>query len=246
MLTEERQKYIMEALTKVPILNLQEVSKQLAVSESTIRRDFDSLEKAGKLERIHGGAKRVQQRNMEASLSEKSQVNVLEKQLIGKLAGEMVADHDTIYLDSGTTTIEMIPWIINKEIIVVTNGLEVAQALYQSQIHTIVVGGEIKESTGTLIGGIALSQVQSFNFDKAFIGMNGIDLDTGYTTPDIEEAQIKKAAIDHSRYRYILADASKFDQSTFCHVCDLDRAVLLTNESNSKYENYMKIMEVSQ
>ena len=238
LLTEERHRFIRQALDKMSIIQLQEISEQLNVSESTIRRDFAALEEKGVLIR-------VKQQTHEASLPEKRHVHVLEKQLIGKKAGQLVEEGDVIYLDSGTTTFEMIPWLNNKKLLVVTNGIEIASALYQANIKTLFIGGFIKQSTGTAIGASSYEQMLSLHFDKAFLGINGIDLKAGFTTPDIEEGKLKKAAIQQSKQAYFLADSSKFDTANFYQVAELKEVPLMTDKSNKKYEKIMQIMEVS-
>lgn len=245
LLTEERHRFIRQALDKMSIIQLQEISEQLNVSESTIRRDFAALEEKGVLIRVHGGAKKVKQQTHEASLPEKRHVHVLEKQLIGKKAGQLVEEGDVIYLDSGTTTFEMIPWLNNKKLLVVTNGIEIASALYQANIKTLFIGGFIKQSTGTAIGASSYEQMLSLHFDKAFLGINGIDLKAGFTMPDIEEGKLKKAAIQQSKQAYFLADSSKFDTANFYQVAELKEVPLMTDKSNKKYEKIMQIMEVS-
>lgn len=243
MLTTERRQYILEALASKSVVQLTTIANELQVSESTIRRDFDYLEERGELERVHGGARQVSQRFKEDSLNEKRQVNTSAKQIIAKRASEVVQDGDIIYLDSGTTTIEMVPHLINKNILVVTNGLEVAMTLLKNQVNSILLGGKLKHSTGAIIGTITQNQLLRYNFDRVFLGINGIDEKAGYTTPDIEEADLKKLALKQGKQVYILADDSKVEKISFAHVANLDQATLITNDLHPAFEEKVHVLK---
>lgn len=246
MLTEERYAYILNELNKKQLIHLQEIAQTLHVSESTVRRDFQNLEEAGELIRVHGGAKRVGQRLIEPNLVQKREQYPSEKKRIAKRASELIVKNDTIFLDAGTTTREMIPYLPRENILVVTHGIEIAYDLYRAQIPTLLIGGLVKERTGAILGTTTYEQIKSLNFDRAFMGMNGIDQKAGYTTPDIEEARIKKLVFENSRYTYVLADSSKFKAISFCQVAALDQAILITDQKDKDFDEWMTIMEVSE
>jgi DeoR family transcriptional regulator, fructose operon transcriptional repressor len=102
--------------------------------------------------------------------------------------------------------------------------------LIEHQITTYVVGGLVKPKTKALVGSGALNSLSSYRFDKCFMGINGIHLDAGFTTPDPEEAAVKRLAISLSQEVFILADYSKFNEASFSKVADLNEAVIITNE----------------
>ena len=137
MLTEERHDYILNQLKKTGLVKSQEMMQYLDCSESTIRRDLALLEEAGELTRVHGGAKKIYQLDKELSTVEKSSINVHEKENIAKLAASFIEENDTIYLDAGTTTLYLIPYLKNKNIQVVTNGIQHAVLLADQQTKTI-------------------------------------------------------------------------------------------------------------
>ncbi len=230
MLTAERHRLILELLAEKKVVKLQELVEATASSESTIRRDLSQLEKEKKLRRIHGGAALLHQKREELSVFEKSTKNIKEKRMIAQYAASFVRDGDCIYLDAGTTTLEMIPYLNAKDIVVVTNGITHLEALLEKDIPTYLLGGFIKKKTKALIGRGALSSLENYSFDKCFIGVNGIHLDYGYTTPDPEEAMVKSLAIKLSRQAYILADHSKINESTFAKIADLQDATIITDE----------------
>ncbi|WP_027410314.1 DeoR/GlpR family DNA-binding transcription regulator [Anoxybacteroides tepidamans] len=234
MLTEERHRLILELLEEKKVVKLQELVEATSSSESTIRRDLSQLEKEKKLRRVHGGAALLHQKREELSVLEKSMKNIDEKRIIAKYAASLVQDGDCIYLDAGTTTLEMIPHLNARDIIVVTNGVTHLDALLEKEIPTYLLGGMIKKKTKALIGRGALSSLENYSFDKCFIGVNGVHFEYGYTTPDPEEAMVKSLAIKLSRQAYVLADHSKINESTFAKIADLQAAAIITDELDAE------------
>lgn len=234
MLTPERHRIILQLLQEKEVVKLHEFVEATQCSESTIRRDLSQLEKEKKLKRVHGGAALLQQKREELSVFEKSTKNIHEKQLIGKYAASLIQDGDCIYLDAGTTTLQMIPYIEAKNIVVVTNGIMHIEALLEKDIPTYLVGGLIKKKTNALIGRGAIHSLQQYSFDKCFIGVNGVHIDFGYTTPDPEEAIIKQTAIHLSQQAFVLADHSKLNESTFAKIAPLQEATMITDETDEE------------
>ena len=248
MLTSERQQYIIEKINQNGFIKIQELVKELHTSESTIRRDLSQLEDMSVLKRVHGGAELVKKRSIEPTILEKSTSRTSEKEAIAKEAASMIDDGDCIYLDAGTTTLAMIPFIQNKPVTVVTNGIMQAAALQESNIITYLIGGRIKKSTNAIIGSQAINNINNYRFDRVFLGINGIHPDWGFSTPDPEEAILKRAAIDLSKEAFILADFSKFDETSFARVAELNQATIITSGMDSaklaKYKMNTKIKVV--
>ncbi|MFC2424137.1 MAG: DeoR/GlpR family DNA-binding transcription regulator, partial [Fusobacterium polymorphum] len=186
------------------------------------------LEKEGKIKRVRGGAILKKVARKEIAIKEKNS-NKDSKKKIAKLAAQFISDGDYIYLDAGTTTYEIIDYIKGKDIKVVTNGIIHLEKLIANDIETYLIGGRIKKSTLAIVGVKALRDLSEFRFDKAFIGINGIN-ENGYSTHDIEEALIKKQAIDNSNKAFILADSSKFDIVYFANVAKLEEATIITDK----------------
>ncbi|KHF41354.1 DeoR/GlpR family DNA-binding transcription regulator [Halalkalibacter okhensis] len=230
MLTIERHEKILSMLKERVTVKMQELVDETDASESTIRRDLTDLEKAKKLKRIHGGATLLQKKLDEPTVAEKTIKNSQEKKKIAEKAASFVDDGDCIFLDAGTSTVEMIPFLAGKEVVVVTNGLSNIGMLIDLQIQTHVVGGYVKEGTRAFVGRSAIQTLESFRFDKAFIGVNGVSIQDGYTTPDPEEAFIKESAMKRSRQSYILADHSKFGEVSFSKFSNVEEAILVTSE----------------
>jgi DeoR family fructose operon transcriptional repressor len=251
MLTEERHQRILALLEEAEIIKVSELIQQLQASESTIRRDLQELEASGSLVRIHGGAKKIQQLGFEPNMSEKKQKFLAEKQKIAQYAVSLIKNDEVIYLDAGTTTLEIIPFLASIDNLkVVTNSVKHAALLIDQGINTIILGGTIKISTNAVLGSGACEQLKALRFNRCFIGMNGADLEAGFTTPDPEEAMIKKIALTNSQKAYVLLDHSKFQQTTFAQVAPIEDAEIITDFCPKNYladfSTKTTIMEVSQ
>lgn len=218
---------------------MQNLVQRTKSSDSTIRRDLALLEEQGLLKRIHGGATLPYSKIDEPNIQEKSSKNLHDKQLIAEAAASMIRDGDCIYLDAGTTISEMIPFLINKKIAVVTNGLMHVDALTSANITTYVIGGRIKANTKAIVGSVAQENLKQYRFDKCFLGMNGIDIKFGFSTPDPEEAVLKKLAIELAEESFVLADKSKFKETFFAKVAEIENASIITtnldNEAMKKF-----------
>lgn len=248
MLTEERHTFILKKLHLEEIVKSQDLIHELQASESTIRRDLAILEEAGELIRVHGGAKRNYHLDPELGMKEKSFKNIQEKKQIAELAASLVQENDMIYLDAGSTTLELIPFLTQPQITVVTNGVQHASLLADANIHTLLVGGRLKNSTKAIVGTTSIAELSNYQFDKAFLGMNGVHPRFGFTTPDPEEAALKTVAIKQSFEPFILADKSKFDTVNFVKVSELEAATIVTHTLDKNvfqaYFQQTKIIEV--
>lgn len=232
MLTPERHRLILKALKEKESVKIQELVDLTNSSESTIRRDLTLLEEEKYLKRIHGGAALLQGKLKEPNIIEKSATNLQQKKYIAKEAASLVEEGDCIYLDAGTTTFQMVDYLpIDKEIVVVTNGLTMIDPLMKNGIKAYLIGGFIKPSTGAIIGRGALTSLELYRFDKCFLGVNGIHVEFGFTTPDPEEAAVKMAALQLSREKYVLADHTKFGEISFSKIAHLTEAKIITDEA---------------
>lgn len=229
VLAEERQQHILQMLKENNVVKLQEIREQTNCSESSARRDLQLLEEKGLLVRVHGGAKIKHSLQRELDMSGKASKNTTQKEVIAKAAAKLVEAEDVIYLDAGTTTLAMIPYLNKPELTVVTNGVMHASLLADQNVRTILVGGELKNTTKAIIGVKAVSSLIQFRFNKAFLGINGIHPRYGFTTPDPDEAAVKTAALEQSEECFVLADTSKFDNVSFVKVAELSQATIITS-----------------
>ncbi|RSL34231.1 DeoR/GlpR transcriptional regulator [Salibacterium salarium] len=230
MLHVERREAILNVLKSQEVASVQELVTATGASESTIRRDLTELESEHFIKRLHGGASLSKRKLEEPSIAEKQSIRQTEKRGIAEWAASLVNDKDCLFMDAGTTTVEMIPFLAQKEVVVVTNGIPHVPLLLEHGIQTYVTGGKAKPGTSALTGEKAASSLKEFRFDACFLGINGMDVESGFTTPDPEEAHVKKTALTLSTRPYILADHSKTAEVAFASVASLEEANIITSE----------------
>lgn len=218
----------MEKIVLDDYVVLEDLVDLLETSESTVRRDLDELESEGKLHRVHGGAEKIHTLQDEPDIRQKSIKNIQAKKTLVQKAAELVQDGDVIFLDAGSTTELLIPLLNQEGLTVVTNAIHHAAKLVDKNIKTLIIGGFIKNTTDASVGQIAVEQVRRLNFDKAFLGMNGIDAEH-ITTPEMEEAVVKRSIIASAKKAYILTDSSKLGQVSFINVASLSDVTIITN-----------------
>ncbi len=247
MLTEERHSIIIDTVNKQGSVGLSELCVLLNTSESTIRRDLNALSKMGKLTKVRGGAIAltdnftVGERNVE----EKSKLFNEEKEAVARFAASLIDDGDFVFIDAGTTTDKMIDYIPPQKVTFVTNAFLHAKKLAQKGFKVFIPAGEIKLSTEAIVGEECLLCLQNYNFTKCFIGVNGISVSGGLSTPDISEARVKTAVINNSKEVYILADHSKFDKVTAVKFAQLNSGRIITDRlEDKKYLTKASVKEV--
>src|SRR5690554_3221624 len=189
MFAEERRLKIAEMINRGDSVKVAPLAKEFNVSESTIRRDLNQLEKFGLIMRTHGGAVSTEINKLEATFVEKQDKYSEEKETIGKIAAQQIKDGDTVILDSGTTTWYLSKFINAKNITIITNSIALANELSNREdIQLINTGGIIRSNTKAQVGSITEKAIRQFRVDKAFLGANGISLKSGITTPTLQEA----------------------------------------------------------
>ncbi len=171
-----------------------------------------------------------------------------EKELIGRYAATLIKDDDLVYIDAGTSTEKLIHFIPNNsKATFVTNGIDHARELIHKGLRTFVIGGELKLSTEAIIGVTAINNLNSYNFSKCFLGTNGITVNNGFTTPDIDEAMLKHKAYEKSYITYILADHSKFNRVFAMSFGDLSKACIITDKvTDPIFKEHTIIKEVEE
>lgn len=239
MLTEQRYDVILELLSRKKSITVTELKEALNTSESTIRRDITALHRAGKLVKVFGGAVAAEHAVTahEYTVAQKLEVNQEEKRLVARYAASLIEPEDFVYLDAGTTTGCMLDYITEIHAVYVTNAVAHAQRMAAKGLHVILVGGELKGSTEAAVGSTAVQMVQQYHFTKGFFGTNGISRKAGFTTPDPNEAAVKRTAMLQCLSRYVLADSSKFNQISAVTFADFAAAEILTDKIPENYED---------
>ncbi|WP_333492920.1 DeoR/GlpR family DNA-binding transcription regulator [Streptococcus infantarius] len=247
ILKSKRKQLIMEKLSHDKFVRLDDLVSLLDTSESTVRRDLDELESERKLHRVHGGAELPHSLQEEFTNQQKSIKNIQEKMQVARKAASLISNDDVIFVDAGTTNELLLGYLNQDNLTVVTNSIHHAAKLVDKNIQTIIIGGHVKKSTDASIGAVAYEQIKQLNFDKAFLGINGID-EEFLTTPDMEEAVIKKTVIENARKSYIVTDSSKIGRVFFAKVDKIENATIITNQSSGalmkKIKENTRVIEV--
>jgi DeoR family fructose operon transcriptional repressor len=248
-LTEERFRAILSLLSEKQAVTVTELTQFLNASESTIRRDLTTLHRQGRLLKVHGGATSISNYlSHDKDMQTKHDLNLDEKRALAAHAAGMIENGDVVFLDAGSTTGLIADYLNITDVTFVTNGLEHARVLSRIGCRVVLLGGEVKPVTEAIVGASAIDALHRFNFTKGFFGVNGISLKAGYTTPEINEAAVKTAAMRRCRCSYILADSTKFDTVATMTFAPLADAVILTTVSANTYSIYANettIIEVS-
>jgi len=249
MLKRERMFKILEMINSQGIVTVNEIMENMKVSDMTVRRDLDELEKAGKVIRFHGGAQSITHSiALELSHQEKSKIEIEKKERIAKVATSHIKEGETIFLGPGTTIEALANQLLHKPIRVVTTNYSAFEALRNSNvIDLILIGGEYRKKTGTFVGPITNHHLINLKFTKAFISANGIYNDA-VSTSSIEEGEYQRIVLNNSRTKYLLADSTKLNKEdfyTFYNLSHLD--YLMTDEALNKdvkahYEQYVTVL----
>ena len=247
MLAEERFEKILAIIEKEGSVTVQYLMGELDASESTIRRDLNTMDANGLINKVHGGAvaKRQVIHTSDENINNRKLLNAADKKKIAKYAADLIVPGDFVYLDAGTTTEMMIDYLQTTEAVFVTNAIGHAKMLADKGCRVYILGGEFKSSTEAIVGEEAVVTLAKYNFTKGFWGTNGVTVTNGFTTPEIKEAMIKKKSMENCKERYVLADPSKFSQISSITFADFDEATIVTTElSQSTYKKYQNVLEV--
>lgn len=222
------------------------------MSINTIRRDIDTLVQKGQVKKVYGGVVALGKTEENDALvtrelmdfQVRNQECLEEKHRIGRKAAEFVNHGDTIFLDSGSTTLQMVPYLAEKKnLTVVTYSLPALAALAQyPQIRTVALPGVVLGRTASVVGSSTCQALRQFNCVKAFMGCTGLSLTRQLTNATFEEFEVKQVALEQSKVHYLLADHEKFDHAalmTYGQIADLD--YLITNqEPEETYRLYLQ------
>jgi len=227
-MSAEREKKILEILLREKKCTVRELASLLYISEPSVRRDLQSLEKQNLIKRIHGGAV------LEESALSKNKIPFLIREYeqsgakahIARKAAELVSDGDVVFLDASTSCYYLIPYLASKKgITVVTSGVKALSKLAEYDIRTVSTGGALINSCLALVGEEAYQTLESFNADVAFFSCRGVSEDGYLTDISPEENGVRKKMIRRSRRAFLLCATEKFGKRYFhnlCHQRDID------------------------
>ncbi len=230
-----RIKEIEEYIKEKKSLTLEELTNKFDISIQTLRRDLKELEEKGNIEKVYGGVIYKDGSVIDIGLRETGSLD--KKRKIGELASSKVKENDVIFIDSGTTACQIVPYL-KKNITIVTHSLLVIKELEnRKDLNTILIGGQYRSDIKSFV--FDTSNIP-YNFDLAFISTVGFDLKKGLTNNDFFEGNVKKQVLNHSKIKCVVLDDSKFGNVAFNKFADIkDIDIVISNEKvNKEYLNY--------
>ncbi|MHB8862207.1 MAG: DeoR/GlpR family DNA-binding transcription regulator [Pirellulaceae bacterium] len=235
LFSQERRGRILELIRERKKITVHALCQLLEVSPATVRSDLRDLDREGLLVRTHGGAMEKSRASFEQVSSRRSAENLAAKQAIAAAARQHVADGDTILLDTGTTTVELARLLGSiRHLTVVTNDLEIARILEGTAgVDVLLLGGMVRKGYHCTVGPTGLRAVEDLRADTAFMATNSLSLEAGATTPDLQQAEIKKAMLSVARKSILLCDSSKIGRDSFVRFASLEQIDMLITEKLS-------------
>ena len=242
MLAEERKKYICDILNRKKAVRVAELSKQLGITEATVRKDLDDLQGEKKLRRTHGGAIPFYCAAVNYMMSDLLIVHIEEKQSIAKEAYKFIDDNDTVMCDGSTTVLELAKLLVKGEkkgLTILTNSVNLVNLLKDCKDITLIqIGGEFRSHNNSTMGKISERTIRDLRVDKSFIGLNGVALGYGYSVTNFDDAAVKREMLKAAKQSFVLADNSKFGDSYLAKVADDEGEVdfLITDKKNETFD----------
>ncbi len=220
----KRHQIILEKLAHDKHLEVLDLCEILDVSAVTIRKDLRLLEDKGLLFRTHGGASLENPYINEKAIVEKEKISVEEKNGIAECAALLIDENDSIMIASGTTVQALAKFIKPKnKLTVITSSLYVVMHLiHDKNIEILQLGGYVRHSSGSVIGSYAEHVLGNISCSKLFLGVDGLNLDYGLSTTNLEEAQLNRKMLASAQKIIVLADSSKLGKKSFAKICDFD------------------------
>jgi DeoR family transcriptional regulator, aga operon transcriptional repressor len=241
--TVERRVLILEKLGSHGQVDVSSLSKELGVSEVTIRNDLTRLEQKNMLIRARGGAIKLDRVGVDFALSDKNKQHFEEKMRIGQVAAELVEDGDTIILDSGTTTMEITKNLAKvNNLTVITNALNVASQLAEHKdANVIIPGGFLRKNSLSLVGATAEESFRNYFCDKLFLAVDGFNTTHGLSTPNVEEAHLNRIMIEISKKVIVVTDSSKFHKRSFAFIAPISAVDVVVTDAGIPSEDQKKL-----
>src|SRR6202167_5633168 len=220
MLSEERQRAILEIVNRDGRVLVIDLARQFHTSQVTIRKDLEILHTRGRVHRSHGGALPARESALEdPTLREKEKLHRKEKLKIAAAAARMVQEGQVVILDSGTTTTAIARALRKYDnLTVITNAVNIAAELSGSSLDLILTGGSLRKNSFSLVGPIAEETLHRLNGDILFLGVDGFDMQHGFTTPNLLEAKVNRAMMDVARVVVAVCDSSKFGRRSLSSI----------------------------
>ena len=245
-MSKTRRDRLSEFVQSSGFASLGELASSLSVSESTVRRDLEILEREGLVRRTHGGVFWTGESETIEVFRTRRDDHWMAKSAIGREAAKLIDDHDTILLDGGSTTYELARQLVGRPLQVVTNSLPVAHLLSTSEsIDLVMIGGCVRGRTAVTIGPMADAMMHSINVTKAFLSVAGIT-DRGYFNSNMMLVESEKAMLAAADQSIVVADSSKFGRVSLSRLCGLQEVHGLVTDSDlqTKWKDHLELAGV--
>jgi DeoR/GlpR family transcriptional regulator of sugar metabolism len=214
MFVHDRHKQIVDRLVRRPRWTVTQLQREMRVSRSTLRRDLLELEERGDLVRVHGGVVHRDFLQGEPTFDRRGREAVVAKRAIALAAAELVAENAAVYLDAGTTCLEVgRHLLLRADVKLFTHSLRLASdaAASDAAASVVLIGGEVRKVSQAVVGGLSLGWLDQLRFDTAFVACSGVAAE-GASTTELTEAAIKQSILSRSRQSVLVADAGKWDR----------------------------------
>lgn len=239
--TSERREQIIQRLRQQGSVQVNDLSLLFGVSTVTIRNDLAFLEKQGIAVRAYGGALICEPGTSpaEPSVEDKSALNAAVKRSIARVAAALIKPGHRIILDSGTTTYEIARMLRqHTEIIAMTNGMNVANALLEAEgVELLMTGGHLRRQSQSFYGDQAEHALQNYHFDMLFLGVDAIDLERGVSTHNEDEARLNRRMCEVAERIIVVTDSSKFNRSSLHKIIDTQRIDMIIVDDGISLES---------
>lgn len=223
MTAYSRHQNLLRALESAKQLSVRDLITLLKASPATVRRDIDQLERLGKLVRTHGAVLHPDHAHGELPFARKARSAVVAKKAIAAAAAEFVTPGSVVFLDSGTSCLELGRLLLGLDVTIYTNSLALLAEPQVPRAQLNSVGGEVRTLSRALVGGLTMHWLRNLNFDIAFIGASGLSAREGASTTELTEATIKRECLARSRRNVLLADATKWEHPVAVKFADWSR-----------------------
>ncbi|MEE1755319.1 DeoR/GlpR family DNA-binding transcription regulator [Streptomyces sp. SP18CS02] len=258
LLAEQRRALILDEVRRRGGVRVNELTRKLNVSDMTVRRDLDALARQGVVEKVHGGAVPVAEASThEPGFEAKSSLELLAKEDIARAAATMAVPGSAIALSGGTTTYALAQHLLDvPDLTVVTNSVRVADVFHTAQrtdpagaprpgAATVVLTGGVRTPSDSLVGPVADQAIRSLHFDVLFLGVHGISVEAGLSTPNLAEAETNRRFVRSARRVVVVADHTKWGTvglSSFARLDEVDTLVTdagLTDDARAEMSEHL-------
>ncbi|MFB7992202.1 DeoR/GlpR family DNA-binding transcription regulator [Streptomyces sp. NPDC056002] len=241
LLAEQRRALILDEVRRRGGVRVNELTRKLGVSDMTVRRDLDALARQGVLEKVHGGAVPVVEASThEPGFEAKSGLELSAKEDIARTAAALAVPGTAIALSGGTTTYALAHHLLDvPDLTVVTNSVRVADVFHGAQrssgqrqdAATVVLTGGVRTPSDSLVGPVADQAIAALHFDVLFLGVHGISLEAGLSTPNLAEAETNRRLVQSARRVVVVADHTKWGTVGLSSFASLDQVDTLVTDA---------------